>query len=358
MLANVPIRNAADSSRGTGLSWGVTSPGNAFHASLRRLATCGVCIWAVSLPCGAADAHPRTQPAVIRIWPGEPPGSRGPRGREVDYSQPYTDLQGHPRAAAMVRDVRIPTLTAFWPKPSSHRMSAVIICPGGGFRFLGWQTEGTDLARWLAAHGVAAFVLKYRLVPTASDPRQFDRQLSAFLHEFSQSVAGGRHPRSLEDMLPDAATRRVRALASADARQAVKVVRAHATEWGIGADRIGMLGFSAGGFLVTDVILADDPSARLDFAALIYGGELGDRDIPADAPPLFVTVAQDDPWMSGPARDLFTRWAAAGRPIELHYFQEGGHGFGTLAQGLPVDHWPLLLAHWLARAKLMEPVDE
>lgn len=336
----------------------MTSPGNAFHAVRRLLATCGVCIWAATLPFVAADASSRVLPTVIGIWQGAPPGSRGALRREVDYSLTYTDPEGHPRAAAMIRNVQTPTLTAFWPKRSSRAVSAVIICPGGGFRFLGWQTEGTDLARWLAAHGVAAFVLKYRLVPTATDPAQFDRQLTAFMHEFSQSVAGGRHPRSLEDMLPDVASRRVRALADADARQAVKVVRANAHEWGIGPDRIGMLGFSAGGFLVTDVILADDPSARVDFAALIYGGELGDRNVPADAPPLFVTVAQDDPWMSGPVRDLFSKWAAAGRPIELHYFHAGGHGFGTLAQGLPVDQWPHLLARWLAAERLMEPVDE
>ncbi len=309
-------------------------------------------------PVLGADAHLPPLPAVITIWEGKSPSLESSNARGLAYSQTFIDLEGHAHVVRMIRDVRTPTLTAFWPRQASREKTAVIICPGGGFRFLGWQMEGTDLAKWLAAHGVAAFVLKYRLVPTATDPAQFNREMTEFMQEFSGAVAGGRHPRSLEDMLPDAASRRTRALASADASEAVKVVRRHALEWGIAADRIGMLGFSAGGFLVTDVILADDPATRLDFAALLYGGELTRRNVPADAPPLFMTVAQDDPWMSGPALQLFSKWTAAGKPIELHYFHEGGHGFGTLKQGLPVDQWPHLLARWLASQKLMAAARE
>jgi acetyl esterase/lipase len=314
----------------------------------------GICTLLAISSVFAADARPASLPAVIRIWQGASPGSESGISRGVTYSETFTDLKGHSHRVAMIRDVQTPTLSAFWPQQASRDMSAVIICPGGGFRFLGWQTEGTDLAKWLAARGVAAFVLKYRLVPTATDPRQFGRQMTEFMSEFSQAVADGRSPRSLDEMLPDAASLRTRALASADAREAVKVVRRHALDWGIEADRIGMLGFSAGGFLVTDVIQADDPAARLDFAALIYGGELGNRNIPADAPPLFMVVAGDDPWMSGLSRQLFSKWAATGKPIELHYFHEGGHGFGTMKQGLPVDQWPRLLAGWLASQKLMQ----
>jgi acetyl esterase/lipase len=309
-------------------------------------------------PLLCAGAQPPPLPAVISIWGSKSPGSESGNARGLPYSQTFTDLRGHSHTVTMIRDVQTPTLTAFWPSQASRDKTAVIICPGGGFRFLGWQMEGTDLARWLAAHGVAAFVLRYRLVPTAADPKQFDRQVSEFMREFSGAVAAGRHPGSLEDMLPDAASRRTRALASADASEAVRVVRDHARAWGIAADRIGMLGFSAGGFLVTDVVLADDPATRLDFAALLYGGEVGQRKVPSDAPPLFVTVAQDDPWMSGPALQLFLKWTAAGKPIELHYFHQGGHGFGTLKQGLPVDQWPQLLARWLASQKLMAAARE
>jgi acetyl esterase/lipase len=315
-----------------------------------------VLITLTAAPLSGAGAHPAPLPAVISIWEGKSADSQGSRG--LAYSQTFTDLEGHSHVVTMIRDVRAPTLTAFWPRQVSREKTAVIICPGGGFRFLGWQMEGTDLAKWLAARGVAAFVLRYRLVPTAADAAEFGREMTAFMQEFSGAVAAGKHPRSLEDMLPDPVSLRARALASADASEAVKVVRRHALAWGIATDRIGMLGFSAGGFLVTDVVLADDPATRLNFAALLYGGELGQHKVPADAPPLFVTVAQDDPWMSGPALQLFSKWTAAGKPIELHYFHEGGHGFGTLKQGLPVDQWPHLLARWLASQKLMAAARE
>jgi acetyl esterase/lipase len=221
-------------------------------------------------------------------------------------------------------------------------------------RFLTWQLEGTDLAEWFAAHGVAAFVLKYRLVPTSPNPAQFEHETAAFFRDFSQAISGGKRPRSFEEMLPDAASQRVRKLAGADAQQAVKYVRSRAREWGISSERIGMLGFSAGAFLVTDVILANEPRSTLDFAALIYGGEVGQHEIPGTPPPLFIAVAQDDRWMSGIVRELFSQWDRAGKPVELHYFDTGGHGFGTRKQNGPVDEWVPLLAHWMASRRLMK----
>jgi acetyl esterase/lipase len=308
-------------------------------------------------------------PSIVRVWDRQPPGSESWTQTEIPYSvasddpHAYSVLSDDPHGGnshyeAMVRDVTVPTMTAYWPHAANQKKTAMIICPGGGFRFLGWQAEGTDLAKWLAARGVAVFVLKYRLVPTAADPRQFNQQLTDFWREFSGAISSGKRPRSMEEMLPDAASKQVRALASADARQAVKVLRAHAAEWGIAADRIGMLGFSVGGFLVTDVMLANDPTARLDFAALIYGGELGGKRIPGHTPPLFITVAQDDLWMSAPVLEVFSGWDAVGKSVELHYFHQGGHGFGTDRQHLPVDEWTVLLARWLTSQKLMEAVHE
>jgi acetyl esterase/lipase len=340
----------------------LSNDSNGLRVGQVTLTTCVVCALSLVWHPVSADDNRADLPSIVRVWDRQPPGSESWTQTEITYTVASDDPHAYSVASddphggnshyeAMVRDVTVPTMTAYWPHAANQKKTAMIICPGGGFRFLSWQTEGTDLAKWLAARGVAVFVLKYRLVPTTADPQQFNQQLTDFWREFSEAVSSGKRPRSLEEMLPDTASKQVRALVSMDARQAVKVLRAHAAEWGIAADRIGMLGFSAGGFLVTDVMLADDPTARLDFAALIYGGELGGNRVPARAPPLFITVAQDDLWMSGPVLELFSRWQAVGKSVELHYFHQGGHGFGTDRQNLPVDHWTVLLARWLTSQK-------
>jgi acetyl esterase/lipase len=294
------------------------------------------------------------------IWNGTPPGSENWRQTEITYiiTTPQREREASPLSATMVRNVAMPTLTAYFPQAKTAAKTAVIICPGGGFRFLSWQFEGTEMAKWLAAHGLAAFVLKYRLVQTPVDPQKFDQELAAFITAFSQVVSSGQRPRSLDEILPDPASREARALGFADAQQAVKYIRSHSAEWGISPDRVGMLGFSVGGFLVTDVIMANDPASRLDFAALIYGGEVGKQPIPAGAPPLFMAVAQDDRWMSGIERDLFSSWDLAGKAVEFHSFDRGGHGFGTRKQNLPVDHWMDSLARWMVSRRLMGGFDE
>lgn len=317
-----------------------------------RLILLATAVLAVGAPVVAQTSFP--------IWNGTPPGSENWRHTEITYTVliPERENKASQLSATMVRNVAMPTLTAYFPEAKTTAKTAVIICPGGGFRFLSWQFEGTDLAKWLAAHGLAAFVLKYRLVQTSADPQKFDQEFAAFAGAFFQVVSSGQRPRTLEEMLPDQATREARALASADARQAVKYVRSHSAEWGISPDHVGMLGFSVGGFLVTDVIMANDPAGQLDFAALIYGGEAGKQGIPAEAPPLFMAVAQDDRWMSGIARDLFSRWDLAGKSVEFHYFDRGGHGFGTRGQNLPVDHWMDSLGRWMVSRRLMGEFDE
>jgi acetyl esterase/lipase len=305
--------------------------------------------------CALAFAATAMAAPTYEIWKGPPPGSENWTHSEVTFLVTDPPHQGETtsKSMTMVRDVVTPTLTAYFPALSSATHTAVIICPGGGLRFLTWEIEGTKLAEWLAAHGVAAFVLKYRLVPTPRDPILFEHESDKFFSDFSRAISGNKRPRSFEEMLPDAASGQVRKLASADAQQAVKYVRSRAQEWGISRDQIGMVGFSAGAFLVTDVILNKDPDSALDFAALVYGGEAGRREIPPTAPPLFMVVAQDDRWMSGIARDLFSQWDRAGKPVELHYFEKGGHGFGTSKQNAPVDEWVALLERWMTSRRLM-----
>jgi len=318
-------------------------------------------VWIILLATAVlAMGAPAVAQASFPIWIGTPAGSENWRQTEITYTVPIPQRgsEASPLSATMVRNVIKPTLTAYFPEAKTEKKAAVIICPGGGFRFLSWQFEGADMAKWFAAHGVVAFVLKYRLAQTSADPLKFDQEFAAFVSAFSQAISSGQRPRSLEEMLPDRASREVRTLASADARQAVKYVRSHSAEWGISPDRVGMLGFSVGAFLVTDVIMAHDPASRVDFAALIYGGEVGKQPIPTEVPPLFMVAAQDDRWMSGIARDLFSSWDLAGKAVEFHYFDRGGHGFGTREQKLPVDHWMDSLGRWMVTRRLMGGFDE
>jgi acetyl esterase/lipase len=151
----------------------------------------------------------------------------------------------------------------------------------------------------------------------------------------------------LADAIRDESIARAREIAADDGRRAVEIVRERAAEWSLRPDRIGMIGFSAGAFLTTDVAL-DPRAAPLAFVAPIYGGETQGRAVPADAPPLFTAVAQDDRMFFRVVEGLYADWSSADRPAELHIFTRGGHGFGVGKRGLPVDRWIDLLGDWLA----------
>lgn len=229
----------------------------------------------------------------------------------------------------VIRNVVQPSLTAFLPDPAIHTGTAVIVCPGGAYHFLAYEHEGTEVARWLNAHGIAAFMLKYRLVQTGSD--------------FPQCVE-----ENLND--PQRMEKRVAPLfplITADGCQAVRLVRAHAAEWGLAPERIGIMGFSAGGMLTLNVALHCDPSSRPNFAAPIYSAPPPEAPIPTDAPPLFLLCAADDEMASGVSTRYYTQWRAAGLTVELHIYANGGHGFGMKSQGLPSDHWIERFAEWL-----------
>ena len=176
-----------------------------------------------------------------------------------------------------IRNVAQPTLTAYFPKPADTNSTAVIVCPGGGFHFLSIEHEGTDVAAWLTARGLTAFVLKYRLLRIGDD----------FATEVWRNL--GDPQRMAELMKP------LRRLLLADGQQAVRLVRQRAAEWGIHSDRIGLLGFSAGGTVTATVALRHDAGSRPAFAAAIYGAGWEDIPAPPDARPMFVLCADDDP---------------------------------------------------------------
>lgn len=266
--------------------------------------------------------QPASQPFVIPLWPDGAPGSE--RWTQVEtISTMRSGLK-------VIRNVAQPTLTAYLPDPQRATGTAVIVCPGGAFHFLAYEHEGTQVAEWLNDRGIAAFMLKYRLIPTSDD---FEAEVERRLN----------HREELAEQLQPIAP-----LILADGQQAVRLVRQRAAEWGIVANRIGIMGFSAGGGVTMAVALNYDATCRPDFAAPIYAGHFGDVPVPADAPPLFLAHASDDPLIP-PAVSIaiYTAWQAAGKPAELHIYSLGGHGFGMNRQGLPVDGWIERFAEWL-----------
>ncbi|HTR84295.1 MAG TPA: alpha/beta hydrolase [Reyranella sp.] len=278
---------------------------------------------------------------VIRLWPDGPPSTPASVGPEIEFRTPVSAT----REARMLRNVSEPTLAVF--RPTKANGVGVIVCPGGGWRSLSMEHEGVDVVRWLTALGYTAFLLKYRLCATPAAQADYDAELVA-MHSHIELRRRGRDAyRLMSDIVPDSAIAAAREVANDDGRRALAIVRERAEEWGLDAAKIGMIGFSAGGFLAADVAL-DPRGAPLAFVATLYGGETRGRPVPANAPPLFAVVAQDDWLLYRLVEGLYSDWTDAGRPAELHIFRRGNHGFGVMKQGLPSDRWSELFHHWLA----------
>lgn len=262
------------------------------------------------------------QAEIVPIWPAGVPDADLWRDAGQELERPTWEN------SRLVRNVSEPTLTVFLPEPALATGAGVVVCPGGAFHFLMVDKEGTEIARWLTARGVAVFVLKYRVFPTPDDD-------AAFL-------------RIAEDVLPHRANMdRVWPMAVADGLQAIRTVRQRASRWGIDPDRLGIMGFSAGGAVAAGTATAYDAECRPSFAAPIYA-VWRERPVPADAPPLFLAAASDDPLVdAGHSIALYSAWHAAGRRAELHLYASGGHGFGLIPHGLPVDGWLERFWDWL-----------
>src|SRR5258708_2734389 len=262
---------------------------------------------------------------VIPLYPGTAPGSIQANYPEKEYFSNVWHTQ-------VVANVTKPSLTVFKPSPESKSGTAVVICPGGGFMALSINSEGIDVAKYLATKGVTAFVLKYRLAHTGEDATQ----------EFMAAIANSEKF--------EATVGKVIPLAIADGLAAVIYVRKHAAEFGVSPDRVGIIGFSAGGAVAAGVAFHYAPEGRPAFVAAIYaGGEmLKDVPVPPDAPPMFIAAASDDQLGLAPQSvDLYNRWLGAKKSVELHMFAKGGHGFGMRKQDLPTDHWIDRFAEWM-----------
>jgi acetyl esterase/lipase len=233
----------------------------------------------------------------------------------------------------MVYNVSKPSLTVFEPTPGTSNGTAVVVCPGGGFHFLSMKNEGYDVARWLNERGITAFVLKYRLVHCLTDNPMM---------EFSSK--GPNTEKFNKEIEPEVA------MAIADGKKAISFVRTHADEYGVSTDKIGIMGFSAGGTVATGVTFTYSDENRPDFSAPVYPyvGSFGDPPVPEDAPPVFIVAASDDFFgFHLHCTELYEQWAEAGKSAELHIYSKGGHGFGMNQTGLPVDSWIERFHDWL-----------
>ena len=268
-----------------------------------------------------------SQPDVIELSTGPLPGATATESWHKQYGSMFA------------RNVTVATLRPFLPDPAKATGAAVIVAPGGGFRTLSMENEGWQVARALAAQGVAAFVLKYRLNQTPADLEEFARPPAPRPAGTPPAGTPAAPPRTVGG---DMAARIAPMLA--DANAAFALVRANATKWHVDPDRIGMIGFSAGAALTMTTALSSK-EAKPAFLGNIYG-PLGAVEVPADAPPLFAAIAADDP-LFGFNVGLIENWRKAKRPVEFHYYEQGGHGFGMYPKETTSTGWFDAFSKWL-----------
>jgi acetyl esterase/lipase len=280
-------------------------------------------------PASATQLAPPAK--EIALYPGIAPGSENWTWAERPAGSPSNPT---------IQNVVHPTLMYYPADKAKAVGTAMIVAPGGGFRNLMMSYEGVDIAKRLNDMGVDAFVLKYRL--RYNDPNAPARGPTPT--PAAGTVLADRPPASLPTTGPQAG-QDVRALAGADGQQAIRLIRQDAAAYGIRPDRIGIIGFSAGGAVVMRTIRGA-PETRPDFAAAIYAADASGAPAPANAPPLFIAVAADDQ-SEGYMRSLemFDAWRKANRPVELHIFQTGRHGFRTRGGG--ADHFMDRLEEWM-----------
>ena len=273
------------------------------------------------------------KPEILTLWPGKLPGAAPLiTGPEADRSKPGEGMTGG-KTVIRLGNVSQPELHVFLPSGATRTGAGVVVCPGGGYSILAWDLEGTEIAQWLNKQGIAAFVLKYR-VPTGSLKPNWEGP-------------------------------------TMDAQRALRLVRANAPKWAVAPDKLGILGFSAGGktagmaALQNGKALYDDQddtdrlSCRPDFAVLIYPAYFCDNNlqllpelaalISKDLPPFFFAHAADDPVTCQSSVQLFTALRKASVSAELHIWESGGHGYGLrLVKDKPIPTaWPKRCDEWL-----------
>jgi acetyl esterase/lipase len=308
---------------------------------------------AVPLALGAATAASQE----IHLWPGKAPGTEKWTVPEAVTTSPNGD-----RTVSNVSD---PTLTVFLPDPAIATGTAVVLAPGGAMRVLGIDGNGTQVAKWLNAKGIAAFVLKYRTVQQAAGARggAGPGAGAAAPRAGGPGPAGGPPQRQEMDIRNananpepnDAALAEAVKMAVADGQAALRLIRQNAKEWKVDPARVGIMGFSAGGGVAVGTALAGKSDAYPDFLMSMYGPSLMDVNVPAHAPPLFIAVGSTHFNVTNGCLALFAVWKAAGKPAEIHVYDQVSAGFSLAKRGLPVDGWIDRAYEWLVARHLTEP---
>ena len=304
-----------------------------------------VAITVTALAFGATASA--QSPQEIRLWEGRAPGSEGWSVAETTTTSPSGD-----RTIANVRD---PSVTVYLPSAATATGAAVVVAPGGALRLLAWDNEGVKVAQWLNSKGIAALVLKYRTLqamPAAGRGRGAG--------PLGAAPGGGPAGRQELDIKKananpapdDAALTEVLRMGVADAQQALRLARKNAAAWRIDPARVGIMGFSAGGGVAVGTALAERSEASPDFLVSLYGPSLQDVDVPAHAPPLFIAVGSTHFNVTNGCLALFAVWKAAGKPAEIHIYDQVSAGFGMSVRGLPVDTWHERLLDWMVARKL------
>ncbi|WP_395617335.1 alpha/beta hydrolase [Aquirufa sp.] len=252
----------------------------------------------------------------------------------------------------MARNISKATLTPFFPEKGKANGAVVIVAPGGGYRWLSMGNEGWEVAEALAKKGITAFVLKYRLFPTAEKLEDF----TAWMNRPRPAPAPAPAPGSASQKT-DEAPKNTNPMAQMDlsnqledAEAAYAMIVKNATTWGIDTKRIGMIGFSAGAGLTMHATL-NSKTMKLAFIGPIYGG-MGPVKVPADAPPMFNVIASDD-FLFNSQFGVIDSWFKAKRPVEFHLYQNGGHGFGLGNPNRTSNKWFDAFIHWLEVNKFM-----
>lgn len=291
---------------------------------------CGLLLPAFALLATASRAQTENaKPPVVFLWPAGSATLKGASEKEV--TTPANPQPGQ-RINSIV-NVHNPSIEVHLPSADKATGTAIVVAPGGGHRQLVWGSEGTDIAEWLNSLGIAAFILKYRLAQTPG---------------YHYTVEGE---------------------ALQDTQRALRIVRSRAKEWGVRPDRVGILGFSAGGALaaLADIRFdrgkadASDPiereSCRPDFAGLVYAGWAPmDITAPKDAAPAFLTSAgSDDTFHAKETVEFYNSLFQAGIPADLHIYAHGGHGGGIKSRnGIPFGTWHIRFQEWLADLGLLK----